>query len=342
MLRYGGFEGNGQTLRVIARLDNRTENHGLDLTRRAVLGVIKYPAPYSDAVNWGFYPGGLKLSCGSIFRASDFKPPKCYLNEEHDIVQDWVAKGLNGEEWNEFSRVTPKPPKKGKQRHKETNHKSLDASIMELADDIAYGVHDLEDAIALKLIDRHSFEKWFKEEDCNGEIREHRLQPLLDTHFGAKFSSLTERLFDKPHIRKRAIGRMVAFFVKSVQISGPLADQIKCPLLHYRAELGNRENEIKALKALKDIVGGLVINRPEVQQLEFKGQQIVTKLFEAFVTDPQRLLEDHDYERTTEGGGDTPTERVVCDFIAGMTDGYAITRYRQLFIPRAGSIFDRL
>ena len=68
--------------------------------------------------------------------------------------------------------------------HAKTKHKSLDASIMDLADDIAYGVHDLEDAIALKLIDRHRFKQWFKKEDNDGKIRKHRLQPLLKKHFG--------------------------------------------------------------------------------------------------------------------------------------------------------------
>jgi dGTPase len=42
MLPYGGFEGNGQTLRIIAKLEKYPEAHGMNLTRRAVLGVIKY------------------------------------------------------------------------------------------------------------------------------------------------------------------------------------------------------------------------------------------------------------------------------------------------------------
>ena len=38
-----GFEGNGQTLRIITKLENSTEKYGMDLTRRVVLGTIKYP-----------------------------------------------------------------------------------------------------------------------------------------------------------------------------------------------------------------------------------------------------------------------------------------------------------
>ncbi|MFB6260123.1 MAG: dGTPase, partial [Thiohalorhabdaceae bacterium] len=43
----GGFEGNGQTLRLLGRLEAHTPGYGLDLSRRTLLGVLKYPAPYS-------------------------------------------------------------------------------------------------------------------------------------------------------------------------------------------------------------------------------------------------------------------------------------------------------
>ena len=48
MADYGGFEGNGQTLRILTRLESHTLENGLDLTRRTLLGVLKYPAPYSN------------------------------------------------------------------------------------------------------------------------------------------------------------------------------------------------------------------------------------------------------------------------------------------------------
>ena len=43
----GGFEANGQTLRILARLGEYSPNCGLDLTRRTMLGTIKYPVLYS-------------------------------------------------------------------------------------------------------------------------------------------------------------------------------------------------------------------------------------------------------------------------------------------------------
>ena len=52
MIDSGGFEGNGQTLRIVSRLAEYSPNHGMDLTRRTLLGLVKYPAPYSKVRNY--------------------------------------------------------------------------------------------------------------------------------------------------------------------------------------------------------------------------------------------------------------------------------------------------
>jgi dGTPase len=62
-------------------------------------------------------------------------------------------------------------------------------------------------------------------------------------------------------------------------------------------------------------------------------------VFEAIQTDPKRLLPRDEYRRFAQSGGDL---RVVCDYVAGMTDGYLLKTYDRLFSPRMGSVFDRL
>src|SRR3546814_608554 len=47
MRDHGGFEGNGQTLRILSKLELFSEGFGSNLTRRTLLGTLKYPAPYS-------------------------------------------------------------------------------------------------------------------------------------------------------------------------------------------------------------------------------------------------------------------------------------------------------
>lgn len=52
MRHYGGFEGNGQTLRILSCLEKYVDGYGLNPTRRLLLGVLKYPVSYSQAVTW--------------------------------------------------------------------------------------------------------------------------------------------------------------------------------------------------------------------------------------------------------------------------------------------------
>jgi len=89
MRNAGGFEGNGQSLRILARLELHTETYegkfGLDLSRRALLGILKYPAPFSKVNRGPFAPPVSKFS---QLRANLWKPPKCYLDTERDMVEE--------------------------------------------------------------------------------------------------------------------------------------------------------------------------------------------------------------------------------------------------------------
>ncbi len=355
MLRYGGFEGNGQTLRIVTSLERYYEKGGMNLTKRAVLGVIKYPAPYSKVVDWGLpglggkpttpvcekkdepYPTDRPVS--SMFIADHFKPPKCYLDEEHEeFVLKWVSTGLESD-WEKLSTVFPTDPGK---KHPKPKFMSLDASIMEMADDIAYGIHDLEDAIGLKFIDMERFLVWFGGIDKDsGKKRRDLLAPYLATRDKDDFLDFAENLFRKgTHVRKSEISRMVGHFVERSELVKDVEPGFNHGIFRWQAV--PKVEDKGAMRVLKGVVADLMVKSTSVQQLEFKGQKIVTELFEAFATDPKRLLDPRDYGKTIQGGGDTPTPRVICDYISGMTDDYATKRYQQLFAPRVGSVFDRL
>jgi dGTPase len=102
-MRYnGGFEGNGQTLRILSRLENFSEEHGSDLTRRALLGILKYPVAYSQVANPEIVacmdekPTSIRI----IDRAKS-KPPKCFLDSEKDVV-DWILDPLSDKDSETF------------------------------------------------------------------------------------------------------------------------------------------------------------------------------------------------------------------------------------------------
>lgn len=325
MMDHGGFEGNAHTLRIVAKYEPYHPHFGMNLTRRAVLGVLKYPAPYSKLANQDFYPAAGHDS-GSVFKADNYKPPKCYFDADQDVIE-WLVVDEIADDWDKVS--TDFKEKTGE--HRKTKHKSLDCSIMNLADDIAYGVHDLEDSLSLHLISKRLF---------TDHLSEEKFRPYIEAHSGLTYDRIVDDLFsDQTTDRKKRIGHLVGYCVTNVRLASNF-DEFSHPIFAFQAEL--TEGAEAVLGALQDFVYFDVIKSTGVQHLEFKGQKIVTELFEAFATDPKRLLTSRDWEKSEPGGGDQPIETVICNYIAGMTDEYATKRYQQLFVPRVGSVFDRL
>jgi len=324
----GGFEGNGQTLRILARLETFSADAGANLCRRTLLGVLKYPAPWSAARNPDIAP---KLLDGpSTIRVLDpraCKPPKCHFDSEQDVV-DWILAPLSPAERAKFQTLEPVPGK-----HARTLHKSLDCTIMDVADDIAYGVHDLEDAIALGLVTRDAFTA-----ALDGRCASF-LDALKEKYPGESendvFSHMVEGLFGGANSRKRFVSRLVHHFLTGAHYVEKKG--FREPLLRWRVALSGPRRDF--LDALQGFVVREVISSPEVQQLEFKGQAMVVAVFEALAADPARLLPREERDRLDAVHGDL---RVICDYVAAMTDTHLLRTYERLFSPRMGSVFDRL
>ena len=328
MRDHGGFEGNGQTLRLLTRLENFSRDNGANLTRRTLLGLLKYPVPYS-AVNGTERPAlDPRPTVLSVIDRNRSKPPKCYMDSEGDVV-DWVMAPLSAEDRTLFQAIDSKPAKHGKSRHK-----SFDCSLMDIADDIAYGVHDLEDALSLGLIREGDFRDAVGDAAC-ASFSAYRLQHYGDKVGNDPYGDLVANLFGSSQRRKMIVNIIVSHLVGGIEISE--YPEFSEPLLRYRAALP--EGHATFLKALKDLVWDKVIRCAQVQQMEFKGQTMVVSVFEAFATDPKAYLPGDAHTRYEASGGDM---RVICDHIAGMTDAHLMKTYERLFSPRMGSIFDKL
>ena len=219
-------------------------------------------------------------------------------------------------------------------KHAKSLYKSLDCTIMDVADDISYGVHDLEDAIAMQLITRDAFEKEVTAEDCESFIamlnKNHKDKRGNDVH-----REIVDGLFGPSGDRKMFISMLVGYFITDARYVDD--DRFETPLLRHRVRLG--DDRVRLLKAFQDVVRKHVIKSPRVQHMEFKGQGMVVAVFEALQSDPERLLPEDVFPLYEKSGGDL---RIICDFVAGMTDGYLIRTYERLFSPGAGSVFDRL
>lgn len=325
MRMHGGFEGNAQTLRILARLGEYTPKNGIDLSRRATLGVLKYPAIYDEVIALNeAYQSQMQEPDAFDFRTLDMSrwyPPKASVFLEEKAQFEWVLDLFSDSDKALFTQL--KPNDKG--FHK-TQYKALDTTIMELADDIAYGIHDLEDAVAMGMVNR---ELW------QAEVMEHsdfKRYPLWD-------EVMTERLFSpRSKDRKHAISKMVGIMVESVHIDEN--EVFEHPLLRYQAKLG--EAEMTVLELLKTFVYIHVITLPEVKGMEYKGQLITLDLFKSLRANPQALLPRNTFMKYDRAESERDRQRVISDYIAGMTNTYASRMYEKFFTASQGSIFDRI
>ena len=84
----------------------------------------------------------------------------------------------------------------------------------------------------------------------------------------------------------------------------------------------------KALKDLRSFMFERVYRNPIAKGEESKAQDMLQMLFEYYIDHPEALPEDFHPQMDFEG-----MERTVCDYIAGMTDNYAVDKYTEIFIP---------
>jgi dGTPase len=317
----GGFEANGQTLRIVASIEPYTETYGMDLTRRSLLGLIKYPQFIRTNSQFKVTSNSTTNSVPQteFINTHLWKPTKGLLGTEKKVL-DWTLSELNAQDQKLFSESESLDPKsEAPFIRTKTKYKSFDASIMELADDIAYAVHDLEDAIVLNNVNA---QQW----------RHHVLDKLLkiDNPWAQKHATqLSKMLFSEKHYeRKNAIGALVNHLITSIEIT-VTNDAFTELLCRYNATLNSQA--LPLLELLKSFVFEYVIKTTKIQQLEFKGQQMLIKLFHAFYSDPQRLLPKTlltEFESLT---SEHQIKRFICDYLANMSDDQAKRTYDTMF-----------
>ena len=88
-----------------------------------------------------------------------------------------------------------------------------------------------------------------------------------------------------------------------------------------------------AMHQLREFMFEYVYRSPVAKGEEGKAQDMLRRLFEAYVRDPDKLPPEYQAIRVEEG-----VERAVCDYLSGMTDKYAVEQFGELFIPHSWSV----
>jgi dGTPase len=192
----------------------------------------------------------------------------------------------------------------------------LEAQVADAADSLAYDAHDIDDALSIGLItpdDLQEVELWRRvREDVrrqHGELSPEQFQPTMV---------------------RRLIDRMVRDLLEHT------VQRLRHERIRALADVRNASTRLvepsPAMRALKteleQFLGRRVYYHSRVQRMAVKGGRILRQLFDEFCRAP-RLLPER-YSRRIDG---QRPERVVCDYIAGMTDRYAQDEFLRLFQP---------
>jgi dGTPase len=257
MAKYGGFEHNRQSLRIVERLEERYPGFdGLNLSWESREGIIKHSSDYDQA--------------------------------SHGEMADYCP----GE--------SP----------------SLEAQIIDLADEIAYNNHDIDDGLKagyITLAELAKVELW---RETFAEVA--GKYPGLDEarHIYQTISHLIGRLIHDVVVTTLAnINASRIMTLESVRLH-------PCRLVTFSPEIGSRNLELKKFLRQR------LYRHYKVERMRVKAERFLVMIFESFVKN-QSLL-PWSYQGKCEEFG---RERVICDFIAGMTDRYALEEYRKLFDP---------
>ena len=233
---------------------------------------------------------------------------------------------------------------------------SFECEIMNLADDIAFSVHDLEDSIHAGYINADTFRGHRREIDevidqveekfIGEESNIYKVYEALVEIIASYINPSIRKYAEFPHRGRKSSRKELTSFLIGRYINAPsrkTLNVLRQDIVsnRYRYTVDMPKQYLIELEILRKLVFELVIRSAPVVTLEEKARYIIKKLFEKFSsTKGYYLLPDDWKELANQEGRNNARERVACDYISGMTDEYALKTYSRLFLPGQGSIFD--
>jgi dGTPase len=190
---------------------------------------------------------------------------------------------------------------------------SLEAQIANLADEITYYSHDLDDAVDFEILSAPQLE-----EDAVWQ-RSHRA--VLGRYPEAREPEL-HKLIIRDIIDVEVQDVVTTSAQSIVDVGAQSADAVRkqqAPLIRYSDYL------LEANRELRRFLYENVYYHPRVAEVNRRACEMLRKVFEAYVVDPDRLGEAAAKRIEAEG-----LHRTVCDYIAGMTDRYLMEEYAAL------------
>lgn len=298
----GGFEGNAQTLRLLSRLEAKTfdaegRSVGLNLTRATLDACTKYPWDRAAAEP----PQGLHAD------GSPRTVVKFGVYDDDRPVFDWMRRGATGTD------------------------QCVEAQVMDLADDVAYSVHDVEDGVVagrieLTTLDRaavwQTVREWYVPAADDALLDE-----VLDGLVAIEAWPRTAYDGSRRHLAalKNLTSDVIGRFCGAVQTATFAAAE--GPFVRYRASLVVPERTRLEIAVLKGIAAHYVMRADDRVALMERQRALLAELVAALHSRGPDALDRPFADDWQRAADDAARLRVVVDQVASLTDASAVSRH---------------
>jgi len=301
----GGFEGNAQTLRILTRLEAKTlaedgRSVGLNLTRATLDACTKYPWARSAATP----PQGVHAD------GSPRVVVKFGVYDDDLPVFDWI-----------------RPAGVGPRR-------CVEAQVMDLADDVAYSVHDIEDGVVAGRIDLSQLDReavwatvrgWYLPDATDDEL-DGVLEGLvaIDAWPEAPYDGSRRSLAALKNLTSDVIGRFCGAVQAATFASG------SGPFVRYQADLAVPDGTRLEMGVLKGIAAHYVMQADDRVQAMVHQRELMAELVQSLADRGPDTLERAFADDWRAAADDAGRRRVVIDQIASLTDASALAWHTRL------------
>jgi dGTPase len=301
MREHGGFEGNAQTLRLLTRTIYSRERgrRGMSPSRALLDGVLKYKRLYTD-------------------RGGDTHH---FIYDDQAEVLEFcfgtrdLAPRLDGAPVNKF--------------------KSLECQIMDLADDIAYSCFDIVDGWKARFLAPDKLDAW---------VSDRNAAPTAKLDQSQRAHALVLRDLMARGKLQASMNGLVGEFIQSASLQ-PWENFMSPQTSRYAYQVVVDLAARTRIELQKALSRDLVYGSSALRQIEFKGERLLgllaRTLFENYLSTTQKptaLVPGDTHRQVLDAPDATAKARLLCDYISGMTDAYALRSYKRLLDPDYGSI----